>query len=231
MATISGHELTLSQDCATPGCVGEADASGLCRSCRQPTRNGKGNVRFEKTGLVVDGELEDDELLGLVRRLGRMETAIKWWLGDALVLADSRWPDQGGPSFGEWDNVLAALGLKPATGAHYRRVSKAIPIERRHERLSWSHHQRVVPFPPAEQDLWLERAEREGMSFEALHFALTNLTLSPTRTTSVSDLDCVKPRLIASAESIARWKEAAAERGCTLGALAVEALELLTAPP
>jgi hypothetical protein len=41
----------------------------------------------------------------------------------------------------------------------------------------------------------------------------------------------VQPRIIASAESIACWKAAAAERGVSLGVLAVEALDRFVAEP
>jgi hypothetical protein len=232
---ISGHALTLSHDCSTPGCLNEADASGLCRSCQQPAANGKAKVRFEKTGLVVDGELDDDELRALLRRLGRIENAVRWWLGDALCLVRNRWPKDGHPSFGDtWDKVLQGIGLEPTTGAHYRRVARAVPIERRRERLSWSHHERVAALPPAEQEEWLERAERGGMSVDALHVATRRNMLSLGKslakgTPATAELDQVQPRIIAPAESIARWKSVAAERGITLGALAVEALDLLVA--
>jgi hypothetical protein len=230
MGAISGHDLTLSRDCATPGCAGEADASGLCPECRRPTKNGKGNVRFERTGLVVDGELDDEELLALIRRLGRMENAIRWWLGDALLLVKNRWPNDGPPSFGAtWDGILEELGLLPAAGAHYRRVARDVPIERRRAGLSWSHHERVAKLPPDEQEKWLDRCEKEGLSVHHLHVATRVVLMAPTD--PAPDVVLVQTRLIAPAESIARWKEAAAERGVTLGALAVEALELLTATP
>jgi hypothetical protein len=226
---ISGHALTLSHDCSTPGCLGEADSSGLCSECRRPARNGGlTNVRFEKTGLVVDGELDDEELRAVVRRLARMENAVRWWLGDILILVKNRWPKDSSPSFGAtWDNVLADLGLETSTGAHYRRVSRAVPIERRRERLSWSHHERVASLPPAEQEELLERAEREGLSSQALHVEIMRKGLGGPREPAGADLEQIQPRIIAPAESIARWRDEAAKRGVSLPALVVEALEQL----
>jgi hypothetical protein len=226
MGVISGHDLTLSHDCATPGCMGEADASGLCSECRRPARNGGlPNVRFERTGLVVDGDLDDEELRALARQLGRMQNAVRWWLGDILVLVENTWPKDGQPSFGKWDDVLAELGLEPATGAHYRRVARGVPIERRRERLSWSHHERVAKLPAKEQEQWLDRCEKEGLSVHHLHVATRVALVAPTD--PAPDLELVATRLIAPSESIARWRAAAAERGVSLSALAVEALEQL----
>jgi hypothetical protein len=208
----------------------EAETSGLCSEHAQLTRNGKSRVRFEKTGLVIGDELDDDELRALVRQLGRMQNAGRWWIGDALCLVQNRWQD-GQPSFGEWDEILAELGLEPSTGAHYRRVARAIPIERRRERLSWSHHERVARLPAAEQEELLERAEREGLSSQALHVAMMQRGLGRPTEPSAPDLEQVQPRIIAPAASIARWKEAAAERGVSLPALVVEPLDRLVGDP
>jgi hypothetical protein len=69
----------------------EADSWGLCIGCRRLARDGTGRVRLEATALVVDGELDETELRELLVRLGRMETAIGWWIGDALVEAEKHW--------------------------------------------------------------------------------------------------------------------------------------------
>jgi hypothetical protein len=128
---------------------------------------------------------------------GSERVATRWWLGDALCLAESQWTEREAPSFGEtWNALLADLGLKATTGAHYRRVSRAIPIERRHERLSWSHHERVASLPPAEQELLLEAAELEGLSVGGLHAAITRKALCDSGPESdSSELEQVQPRL------------------------------------
>jgi hypothetical protein len=249
MVLIPAHEATTTRDCRTPGCLGEADSSGLCRSCQQPAANGKAKVRFEKTGLVVDGELDDDELRALLQRLGRMESAIAWWVGDALVLAEKHWRTT-------WAGVLEELGLSAWTASAYRWIAGAVPIERRREGLGISHYRLIAARPPAEQEAWLDRVEKERMTVRALETALKSekAQLGRVRPSKVKEaapvatvvditterqarepkrpeLEQVDLRVTAEAESIARWKAAASKRGVSLAALAVEALELLTAPP
>jgi hypothetical protein len=44
-------------------------------------------------------------------------------------------------------------------------VSQAIELSRRHDNLSWGHHQEVAALPDAtQQDYWLDRAEKASLS-------------------------------------------------------------------
>jgi hypothetical protein len=224
MTAVDAHELTKTRDCPTPGCTREAGPTGFCSRCeRLPAGNGHGRVRFESTGLVLSGELDDDELQVLLRRLGRMDSAIAWWLGDALVLAHRRW-ERWGTS---WGDVLAELGIARSTASHYRWVCRAVPIERRRPSLSFNHHRWVASLTPAEQEAWLDRAERERLSVKSLEAALRAVEAG-NRKRPAPDLEQVQLRIVAPGESIARWRAAAAKRGGSLPTLAVEALDALT---
>lgn len=82
-----------------------------------------------------------------------------WGLGDLILVMEERFPEQVA-------QLMEASGRSPATCSHHARISSRIPLERRRQGLSWSHHREVAALEPGEQDVWLGRAESNRWSLD-----------------------------------------------------------------
>ncbi len=91
------------------------------------------------------------------RRLARVANAAAWALGDWLVFGER--------AFGmRYKGALEATRLDYQTLRNYAWVARRFPPERRRAALSLQHHAELASLPAAEQDLWLDRAERARWS-------------------------------------------------------------------
>ena len=81
------------------------------------------------------------------------------WLGDVLVYGADR-------GRGLITECAHAAGLDPGTLRNAKMVCSRIPVSRRHDALSWSHHCEVgIAFrDPAAIEHWLSLAEKEALS-------------------------------------------------------------------
>lgn len=68
--------------------------------------------------------------------------------------------------------AIDATGLEVQTLRNYCSVSLRVPVERRHPRLSWTHHYAIASLKPDAQVAWLERAEQSGLNSTELHKAI-----------------------------------------------------------
>jgi hypothetical protein len=94
--------------------------------------------------------------------LGR---GVGWWIGD--------WLRFGNAAYGErYRPATRITGYDRQTLMNLVYVASRIEPERRRERLSWSHHSEVAAFEPADQDGWLDRAERDRLSVRCLREAI-----------------------------------------------------------
>lgn len=103
------------------------------------------------------------ELLARLTHLSRASTGerhtLTAWLGDLLASAPRL-------RRGQITAYALAAGLDAGTLSNAKLVCSRIPVSRRHEGLSWSHHCEVaLAFSdPAEIERWLARAETEKLS-------------------------------------------------------------------
>ncbi len=120
---------------------------------------------------------------GQLQRMGR---AWQWWIGD--------WILHGAEHYAEtYAQAIDTTGLEVQTLMNIASVSRRIPVSRRREQLSWSHHEAVACLRPDERDEWLQRAITEGMTVARLRARLHPATQpaitrqrTPTHTVNVT---------------------------------------------
>lgn len=129
-----------------------------------------GITHATRLGLALAPRLENDQwrqLVAHVARLTRSATGVRQtltaWLGDALAYGGNR-------GQGLIAECAAAAGLDAGTLRNAKMVCSRIPVSRRHDTLSWTHHCEVgLAFSePAEIERWLTLAEAERLSTSAL---------------------------------------------------------------
>lgn len=112
---------------------------------------------FTKVGLNVKAGLDFDAWLAIGEALKYCDGNLMWWWGD--------WLNYGEREYGEkYSQALDVSGYNYSTLNNARWVSKKVQFTRRRVSLSWSHHLEVAQFEPEEQDLWLDAAEKEGLT-------------------------------------------------------------------
>lgn len=123
------------------------------------------DVAYSDTALELDQRMTFERWSEVGSLLGRVHRASKLWLGD--------WLNFGEHAYGEkYAQAIDVTGLDYSTLANYAYVSRQIDPSRRREGLSFSVHAEVAALPPAAQDVWLDRAEREGLGSRDLRRAL-----------------------------------------------------------
>jgi signal transduction histidine kinase len=106
-------------------------------------------------------ELATTDWLRQGRWLGSLGRAVGWWIGD--------WLRYGNARYGERYTAAARItGYDQQTLMNMVYVASRVEVARRREALSFSHHAEVAALPAAEQERWLEFAEREGLSVRSL---------------------------------------------------------------
>jgi hypothetical protein len=127
-----------------------------------------------------------------------------WCVGDWILYGESRYGDR-------YREAVDLAGLDYQTVRNYVWVARRFDISRRHENLSFQHHAEVASLTPAEQNRWLDQAEREGWSRNQLR---VHVRASRTNGSNGSDADpavAAIPRINANAERVEQWRAAAAE--------------------
>jgi len=109
---------------------------------------------IKKTGLIFDENLTFSEWSDIGKVLNQAEGSIQWWIGDWLNYGEFKWGEQ-------YKEAEEVTGFVYDYLRHLRKVSKAVQFGRRRPNLLWAHHQEVAPFEPAEQDYWLDSAEKK----------------------------------------------------------------------
>jgi hypothetical protein len=115
------------------------------------------------------------------RFLGTIARSSGWWIGD--------WIRYGNARYGEKYEAAAKItGYDVQSLMNMAYVASRFEISRRREKLSFSHHGEVAALPSDQQDLWLDRAEREALSVHALRVQLKRSAtgLAPPRSVSAT---------------------------------------------
>jgi hypothetical protein len=109
------------------------------------------------------------ECEAIARMCVKVRETANWVLGDILLYAER---------FGEsYAQLEAATGYRQSTLMNYVSVSKRVPLERRRPNLSHGHHAEVAALDPAEQDEWLDEAERQLWNRDDLRTRLRALRM------------------------------------------------------
>jgi hypothetical protein len=116
------------------------------------------------TALVLDGPMTFDRYESLLVLLGRIHSASKWWVGDAIVVGQRLFDET-------YVQATEALNLSPDGQMKCLRVALAISPSARRPSLSWWHHRLVSPrwVGPEQRDRLLDLAERERLTTRELH--------------------------------------------------------------
>lgn len=114
---------------------------------------------------LAEPDLPYPKFEALCGLLGKMNQAVKFAIGDAIVLGEQLYGERAYQAF-------ESLCLSEQGMQEYVRVSKAVARSRRRKDLSWSHHRAVAALEPPEQKVWLKKASEERLSHHALRDAL-----------------------------------------------------------
>jgi alpha-ketoglutarate-dependent taurine dioxygenase len=105
-----------------------------------------------RTGLRLPSNLP----LSGWRRIGQQIFLIAdssaWWIGDWLVFGEDNYPDR-------YREAMQETQLEYQTLKNYSWVARRFPLGSRRQKLSFQHHVEVAALPPADRDLWLDRAQ------------------------------------------------------------------------
>lgn len=116
---------------------------------------------FSRTGLEIDRGLKFDQWQRIGGVLRGIEGSIQFWIGD--------WIRYGEHEYGEkYSQAVEATNLDYQTLQDAVYVAQNVPISLRNENLSFSHHRAVASLPQTSQKKWLDRAEREELSYREL---------------------------------------------------------------
>lgn len=124
---------------------------------------------FSPIGWKLPVDTSKAELLTLGRLLITASPDSSWAWADFLIFFCSK-------KYGALKEAITEVskigGPTYGTAANIIRVGKRFPSSRRRDNLPFSHHCAVAKLKPVEQDEWLDRAEREGMTRKVLTAAL-----------------------------------------------------------
>jgi len=93
--------------------------------------------------------------------LGKVHEAVRFAIGDAILLAERLYGEQG-------YQAVELIGLSENARLEYVRVAQRVPRSTRRKDLSWSHHRAVAALPPREQKTWLREASEARLSHAEL---------------------------------------------------------------
>jgi N6-adenosine-specific RNA methylase IME4 len=109
------------------------------------------------TGLAMPENLSFEKWEQIGQTLRRIEGSRLWWFGD--------WCNFGEKKYGEkYSQALESGDYEHGTLRNASWVSSKVEMSHRCDNLSWSHHREVADLEPKDQDRWLARAAKEGIS-------------------------------------------------------------------
>jgi hypothetical protein len=170
-----------------------------------------------RTSLVLASDLPLATWKRVGEHLSMVVDSSAWWIGDWLIYGAARYP-------GRYRKALADTHLEYQTLKNYAWVARKFETPRRRVGLSFQHHVEVAALSEAEQDLWLDRAER-------LHWPRNELRahVRASRTAPRSPADAyVAIGLTAARSQVDRWKAAASHAQKDLAEWIVDLLEKAT---
>jgi hypothetical protein len=155
-----------------------------------------------RIALQLPSELSLDTWQRIGEQIAVLANSSSWWLGDWLLHGRYAYPDR-------YQQALAAMRLDYQTLRNYTWVCSRVDVSRRREKLSFQHHVEVAALPPAEQDLWLDRAVRLGWSRNVLRQQVR-------QGRDALSAPCVALRIVATPGQQQRWQSAADRADQTL---------------
>jgi hypothetical protein len=155
--------------------------------------------RSTPTALHLRNGIAFDDWLDVGRRISLIASASGWWLGDWLVYGQRTYRER-------YRAALDATPLDYQTLRNYAWVARRFEQRRRRSALSFQHHAEVAALADADQDIWLQRAERLGWSRNELR---RRLGAARRRELSAATEETIVVRMQVPALRERRWREAA----------------------
>ncbi|MFC5058750.1 LmbU family transcriptional regulator [Saccharothrix xinjiangensis] len=180
---------------------------------RQPANPAEKQILTTPVGLAFPRDVTFESWEQAGKRISRIASSSAWYLGDWLVFGQDKYTDR-------YRRAVEAVGLDYQTLRNYAWIARKFEPVRRRAGLPFQHHAEVAALPPAEQDLWLDRAERESWSRTTLRRALREH-----RDPSSKSYRAVLPRVSAASGALDRWRRAAAAANADFEAWVVSALD------
>jgi hypothetical protein len=130
------------------------------------------NIRLTSTGLVIDGELQEDQWLDLLYGIERIKRAYVWILADWLRYGLSR-------KYGQTEQLVAEIsevtGYSIQALNDFSWIAGAIEISSRKENLGIKHHKLVASMVKSDQEYWLTYADENNLSASDLEAAIQGI--------------------------------------------------------
>lgn len=101
--------------------------------------------------LVVNGHKSLEEWEQSARVLFDIQRSVYWWIGDMIVFGEQQFGDE---LYQVADDTVSVDMINRCVS-----VSREFPPNERHQALSWTHHQLVVPYKKPMQQALLKKAE------------------------------------------------------------------------
>lgn len=127
----------------------------------------------------------------------------QWWIGDWLVEGESVYGSK-------YEAALHVTGLAYGSLRNLKWVAEQVDVSRRRDTLSYSHHVEVAALEPKEQRVWLDRAERDNLTRDALREAIAASRQLPAPVLTLPVRITISQVAPDRAE---RWRQAAEDAG------------------
>jgi hypothetical protein len=124
--------------------------------------------KLHSTGLEAIGKPTFEQWEDVGNFLKKSNKCVQFWIGD--------WLNYGENNFGEkYTQALDELDYTYGGLRNMSYVAEKVDLSRRHDNLSFSHHQDVAMLEPKEQEVLLSMSEDEGMSKSELRSEVKKL--------------------------------------------------------
>jgi hypothetical protein len=110
-------------------------------------------ARVTATSLHLPYDLSYNDTAEVLRTIGAIGRSSSWWILDALLYAEERFPES------QFSQLAEELGLRPHTLLNMLSVGRAWPPARRREGLEFGHHEALAGLEAEDQEHWANLAE------------------------------------------------------------------------
>lgn len=165
-----------------------------------------GQVLTRRASLAMPPRMSFESWMRIGARISTIADSSGWWLGDWLVYGQNRYPER-------YRQALQETSLDYQTLRNYAWVARKFPVARRRIALSLQHHAEVATLQEHEQDVWLDRAERERWSRNELRRNIKSFR-SGSPDQPVEELDAIHLQVAQDRKEL--WENAAYRANCDL---------------
>jgi len=117
---------------------------------------------ISKHALVFDSSITLEEYIQVGNFLEQIKGSVHFWVGDLINFGAKKW------GHGKYTEAERMFDYEHGTLLNDAYVARQIEPSRRRESLDFGHHYEVASLPPDEQDLWMDKAEKEHLTVKDL---------------------------------------------------------------